>query len=168
MWNRRITIAAITIIILITSGCMVKKTMKKGAAYESAGMFKDASELYYKTCIKRPKSPEVKIALKRSGQLYIEDQADNIAQSFNRGDYKTTVYDYITTKDFIEKVANADVDLKPDPAMKRYFDDAKENYLAQRYEAGQKSMESRSTMKQKAYFSKFSKSIPISGIHETT
>ena len=140
MWNRAITITTITLIILFTGGCMVKKTMKKGAAYESAGMFKDASELYYKTCIKRPKSPEVKIALKRSGQLYIEDQADDIAQSFNRGDYKTTVYDYLTTKDFIEKVANADVDLKPDPAMRRYFDDAKENYLTQRYEAGQKNM----------------------------
>ncbi|MEI7725765.1 MAG: hypothetical protein WCK09_11720 [Bacteroidota bacterium] len=140
MRNRTITLVIFTCIILFTGGCMVKKTLKKGAAYESAGMFKDASELYYKTSLKRPKRPEVKIALKRSGQLYIEDQADNIAQSFNRGDYKTTVYDYITTKEFVEKVAKAGVDLKPDPAMKRFFDDAKENYLAQRYEAGQKNI----------------------------
>lgn len=140
MKNRSVAIVIITLIVLFTGGCMVKKTIKKGAAYESAGMFKDASELYYKTCMKRPKSPEVKIALKRSGQLYIEDQADNIAQSFSRGDYKTTVYDYITTKEFVEKVGGAGVDLKPDPAMKRHFDDAKENYLAQRYEAGQKNL----------------------------
>jgi tetratricopeptide (TPR) repeat protein len=140
MWNRTITPLIFIFIILITGGCMVKNTLKKGAAYEAAGMFKDASELYYKTCLKRPKKPEVKIALKRSGQLYIEDQAENIAQSFNRGDYKATVYDYITTRDFVEKVVKAGVDLKPDPAMKRYFDDAKENYLAQRYEAGQKNI----------------------------
>ncbi|MEI6155454.1 MAG: hypothetical protein WCQ90_15360, partial [Deltaproteobacteria bacterium] len=152
MRKRTIILATIGFIILFTGGCMVKKTLKKGAAYESAGMFKDASELYYKTCIKRPKRPEVKIALKRSGQLYIEDQAENISQSFSRGDYKTTVYDYITTRDFIEKVADAGVDLKPDPAMMRYFDDAKENYLAQRYEAGQKYMGEQKFEEAKATF----------------
>ncbi|MEI7501624.1 MAG: hypothetical protein WCK84_14400, partial [Bacteroidota bacterium] len=67
-------------------------------------------------------------------------------------DYKSTVYDYITTKDFIEKVANAGVDLKPDPAIKRYFDDAKENYLAQRYEAGQKNMGEQKYDEAKAVF----------------
>jgi len=140
MWNRTTLLLFIACIILFSGGCMVKKTLKKGAAYESAGMFRDASDLYYNTCLKRPKSPEVKIALKRSGQLYIEDQAGNIAQSFSQGDYKTTVYDYITTRDFVEKVAGAGVDLKPDPAMKTCFDDAKQNYLDQRYEAGQKNM----------------------------
>ena len=111
--------------------------MKKGAEYESARMFKDAADLYYSVCLKRPKKPEIKIALKRSGQLYIDEQSDNIAQSFNRGEYKSTVYNYITVRDFVEKLGNAGIDLKPDPSMKRYFDDAKERYLAQRYEAGQ-------------------------------
>jgi tetratricopeptide (TPR) repeat protein len=145
---------------LFTSGCLVKKTIKKGAAYESAGMFKDAAEMYCKTAMKRPKSPEVKIALKRSGQLYVEDQADNIAQSFNRGDYKTTIYDYISTTDFIAKVANAGVELKPDPAMKRNFDDAKENYLAQRYETGQKNMGEQKYDEAKATFSEIFKIDP--------
>ncbi len=140
------------LIVLFTVGCMVKKTMKKAGEYESAGMFKDASELYYKACIKRPQKPEIKIALKRSGQLYIEEQADNIAQSFSRGDYKKTVYDYITTKDFIEKLSSVGIDLKPDPAMKRCFTDASDYYLAQRYEAGQKTMGDQKYEEAKAIF----------------
>ena len=152
MLNRLITIVTISFIILFTGGCMVKKTMKKAKEYESSGMFKDASELYYTACLKRPSKPEIKIALKRSGQLYIDEQADNIAQSFNRGEYKTTVYDYITTNAFIEKLAQAGIDLKPDPAMKRNFDDAKENYLAQKYEAGQKTMGEQKYEEAKAIF----------------
>ena len=152
MLNRLITIVIISFIILFAGGCMVKKTMKKAKEYESAGMFKDASELYYTACLKRPSKPEIKIALKRSGQLYIDEQADNIAQSFNRGEYKTTVYDYITTNAFIEKLAQTGIDLKPDPAMKRYFDDAKESYLAQKYEAGQKTMGEQKYEEAKAIF----------------
>ena len=160
MWKSVLKTGIFFLIVLLLAGCMVKKTLKKGSAYESAGMFKDASELYYNASKKKPKSPELKIALKRSGQLYIEDQADNISQAFNRGDYKATVYGYITTKDFIDKVAGIGVDLKADPALDRYYGDAKDNYLAQRYEAGQKNIGEQKFDEAKTVFSEIFKIDP--------
>jgi tetratricopeptide (TPR) repeat protein len=134
------TLIFLLLMLFTLPGCLVKSTLKKGAAYESAGMFRDASELYYQASVKKPSSPELKIALKRAGQLFIDDQSDKISQAFNRGDYKTTVYSYLTTKEFIDKVENLGIDLKPDPGMARIYGDAKETYLAQRYEEGQRNI----------------------------
>jgi tetratricopeptide (TPR) repeat protein len=127
-------------LLLLLPGCMVKSTLKKGAAYETAGMFKDASELYYQAVLKKPSSPELKIALKRAGQLYLDDQADLISQSFNRNDYRSTVYSCQAAREFNQKVSHVGIDLKPDPSIDRYFSEAKENYLASRYEDGQRNI----------------------------
>ena len=51
MRKSSVKIAIFMLIVFFIVGCMVKKTMKKAGEYESAGMFKDASELYYKACI---------------------------------------------------------------------------------------------------------------------
>jgi tetratricopeptide (TPR) repeat protein len=128
------------ILMLLLPGCMVKSTLKKGAAYETAGMFKDAAELYYQAVLKKPSSPELKIALKRAGQLYLDDQADLISQSFNRNDYRNTVYLCMTAREFNLKVSHVGIDLRPDPSIDRYFSEAKENYLASRYEDGQRNI----------------------------
>lgn len=123
---------------LILSGCMVKKTLKKGEAYEKAGMFKDAAELYYNASLKKPTSPELKIALKRAGQLYVDEQAEKIAEASGNGDYKETVYAWLRTREFIDRTGRQGIDLRPDPGMNRYYEEAKERYLSQRYEAGQR------------------------------
>ncbi len=132
------TVLFAIVFIFLLHGCMVKSTLKKGASFETAGMFKDAAELYYKACLKKPGNPDLRIALKRAGQLYLDDQADQMSQSFNRGDYKTTVYSYVAARDLMEKVSKAGIDLRPDPSMQRFFEDAKTSYLAQRYEEGQR------------------------------
>lgn len=125
-------------LILMLQGCMVKSTLKKGASFETAGMFKDAADLYYGACLKKPTNPDLRIALKRAGQLYIDEQAEVIGQSFNRGEYKTTVYGYVAVRDFVDKVSKTGIELRPDPSMQRWFEDAKVSYLAQRYEEGQR------------------------------
>ena len=133
----QIIIFVIGFIFLLPS-CGTKKMVKQAGKYESAGMFKEASELYYLAHIKKPQKVDITIALKRSGQIYLEELSQNVSNSFKQGNYKETVYQYITARDLVSKFRMAGVDLKPDESMKRYFEDASEIYLAKRYKLGQK------------------------------
>jgi len=130
----------LVLISFLLPACTLKKTMKKAAEFETAGMFKDASDLYYQAYQINSKKAEIKISLKRCGQLYLEELSESIAQSYNRGDYKNTVYDYVTARGFIDKLSRAGLDLKIDPASTRYYGEARDNYLSERYEAGQKTL----------------------------
>ncbi len=124
------------IALIMLSGCAVKKMVKQAEQYEAAGMFKEASEMYYQAAQKKPKKAEYKIDLKRTGQLYYEELASEAKNSFSRGDYKSTVYNFMEAEDLINKVERTGVSIKADPAMRRYFNDAKDRYLENRYEAG--------------------------------
>jgi len=125
-------------ICLALISCGTKKTVKQAQKYESAGMFKEASELYYQAHIKKPQKVDITIALKRSGQIYLEELSQNISTSFRQGNYKETVYQYLAARNLITRLKQAGIDLKPDESMERYFNDAKEIYLAERYHLGQK------------------------------
>ena len=114
--------------------------MKRGAEFEAAGMFKDASDLYYKAWQKKPDKPEVKIALKRSGQIYFEELTESIITSFKDGDYKATVDNYLSATEFSSKLSNAGINLKMDPLAEQYYQDAKSNYLEKQYLQGQKNL----------------------------
>ena len=133
----QIVIIVFGLVFLLLS-CGTKKMVKQAEEYESAGMFKEASELYYLAHIKKPQKVDITIALKRSGQIYLEELSQNVTNSFKQGNYKETVYQYITARDLVSKLNRAGAGLKPDESMKRYFEDASEIYLARRYKLGQK------------------------------
>lgn len=126
------------IALFLVSGCAVKKMVKQAEQYEAAGMFKEASDMYYQALQKKPTKADYKIALKRTGQMYYEELATEAKNSFSRGDYKETVYNFLEAEELISKVERTGVSIKSDPAMKRYFEDAKDRYLEDRYEAGQR------------------------------
>lgn len=122
--------------LLLFSGCAVKKMVKQAEQYEAAGMFKEASDMYYQALQKKPDKAELKIDLRRTGQLYYEELASKTKNSFSRGEYKETVYYYLEAEDLMNKVERTGVSLSPDPAMDRYFADAKDQYLEDRYNVG--------------------------------
>ncbi len=143
----------LVLIIVFLPACQVKKTMKKAAEFEAAGMFKDAADQYYQAYQLNPKKAEIKIALKRTGQLYLEDLSGNIEKYYSRADYKATVYEYVTAIGFVEKLGRSGVDLNLDPASTRYFEEAKDNYLNERYSVGQKTLIEQNYDDAKAIFS---------------
>jgi tetratricopeptide (TPR) repeat protein len=122
----------------IAAGCAAKRMAKQAAQFESAGMFKEAADLYYQSAIKKPGAVEYKVGLNRSGQLYLEEMSAGIALSFNRRDYMKVVYDYIAMQDFAAKVKRAGVNLNIDYSTQQLYESAKDNYLNERYEAGQR------------------------------
>jgi len=139
MSNKLYTSATIALIIIIfITGCAVKKMTKQAEQFEKAAMFKEASDMYYQVLLKKPAKAELKIALKRTGQLYYEELAGEVKNSFNRGEYKETVYYYMEATDMLSKYNRTGVSIKPDPAMERYFSEAKDYYLDDRYNKGLK------------------------------
>jgi thioredoxin-like negative regulator of GroEL len=132
--------------------CGTKKTVKQAEKYETAGMFREASELYYQAHIKKPQKADISIALKRTGQIYLEELSQNISISFTQGNYKETVYQYLAARNLITRLRQAGIELKPDDLMKRHFEDAKEIYLAGRYKLGQKNIYDLNYKEAKAVF----------------
>ncbi len=132
------TIIYLLAFLIVFAGCVVKKMLKRAEQYESAGMFKDAAELYYKAYQKKPKKVDIKISLKRTGQIYLEEMSEKIGSDYRKGDYKSTVYDYMDASSFEKKMRSVNLNLKLDPGLDEYFEEAKNNYLDKKYSLGQK------------------------------
>ncbi len=127
--------------------------MKQASEYESAGMFKDAAALYYKAYLKKSDKPEIRIALKRTAQLALEDMGRNVSEAYSRGDYKKTVYEYVEAMGFKDRMESAGITLNTDPALKRQYADAKNRYLDDRYNDGLRYLDEKNYDEAKTVFS---------------
>lgn len=129
------------IIALVLWNCSpTKSALKKGAVLEASNKFKDASELYYLTALKKPLDVELKTALQRSGQMYMEEMNSKTAQNFAKGDYRKVVYDYEEIERFTKRTSSVGVDLSIDYNLQRTYENALDNYLSEEYEKGQRLM----------------------------
>jgi hypothetical protein len=126
------------IIFTAISGCTLKKMAKQAGQYEAAGMFREAADLYYQAALKKPQVVEYKTGLKRSGQIYLEDMAAGVNVAYNRGDYKKAVYDFLSMQEFAARVKRTGINLDIDYSTERIYENAREQYLTERYEQGQK------------------------------
>jgi len=133
-----LSVSAILIITAFLGGCAVKKMTRQAAQFEAAGMFKEAADLYYQAAMKKPQEVDYRIGLKRTGQVYLDEMSAGIAYSYNRGDHKKTVYDYLLMQEFAAKVKRAGIDLNINYTTQRYYENAKDAFLNERYESGQR------------------------------
>ncbi len=158
--NLYFSVFCVLIISMAMYGCGAKKMVKQAEEYESAGMFKDAAELYYEACLTKPDKPEIRIALKRSGQLALEDMAAKVGEAYSRGDDKKTVYEYVLAVGFAEKIEKAGINLNIDPAMKRQYEEAKNRYLSDRYAEGLRNLDEKNYDGAKAVFAEINEIDP--------
>ncbi len=136
LYKPRSIVLLMVIILSLPTGCAVKKMTKQASQYEAAGMFKEASEMYLKALVKKPSKYDLKIATKRTAQLYYEDLTAVVKSSFKRGDFKATIYAYLEAEELISRVGRSGISIMPDPFIEKYFNDAKEYYFDERYTLG--------------------------------
>jgi len=87
--NKTLTLF-IAIIFLV--GCVsTKGILKKGAQFEAAGKYKEASDLYYSSILRKPNEEEFKNALRRAGKMYIDEISIGITQDYVRGQHRITL-----------------------------------------------------------------------------
>ncbi|TVQ07755.1 MAG: hypothetical protein EA361_17680 [Bacteroidetes bacterium] len=111
---------------------------KQASGYERAGMFREAAELYYQASLRKPKKIDYKMGLNRAGQMYMEGLASDVSRAYSRGEYRKAVYDYLEMKAFADKVQRTGVTLRIEHSTQRTFENAREIYLDERYELGQR------------------------------
>jgi tetratricopeptide (TPR) repeat protein len=140
LMNRRADISIFTslLFLILFQGCVAKRLGKQAARFESAGMFAKAADLYYKASLKKPNVVEFKTGLRRSGQIHLEELSQLVNQAYINRDYHKAVYDFLALKGFLNKVKYAGVELNIDYSTQRIFENARELYLSDRYEYGQK------------------------------
>ncbi len=137
--GQKITLLFFSFIIFTAiSGCTLKKMAKQAGQFEAAGMFREAADLYYQAALKKPQVVEYKTGLKRSGQIYLEDMGAGVNVAYNRGDYKKAVYDFLAMQEFAARVKRTGIILDIDYSTERIYENAREQYLTERYEQGQK------------------------------
>lgn len=122
------------VILVLFTACAAKRLAKQAARLESAGMFREAAELYYQATISRPNEVEYRIGLKRSGQMYVNECEQNISRAFSEGNHKKVVYDYLSMQNFIQLVKNTGIELSLDAGISRKFEISRDYYLSERYE----------------------------------
>jgi tetratricopeptide (TPR) repeat protein len=129
-------ILALGAITILMASCKVKKLTKQAQQYEAAGMYKQAADCYFSALERKPDKPELNIGLRRTGQLYLDQLSADGRSAFQRNEFKETVYSYLSAVDMIHKLEGAGIKLRVDPALERNYQDAKDNYLDERYNAG--------------------------------
>ena len=129
-------IMALVAITIATASCKVKKLTKQALKYETAGMYQQAANSYLSALKRKPDKPELTIGLRRTGQLYLDQLSSEGRSAFQRNEFKETVYSYLSSVDMIHKLEGVGIKLRVDPALERSYQDAKDNYLDERYSAG--------------------------------
>ncbi|NCA86170.1 MAG: hypothetical protein EOM83_11450 [Clostridia bacterium] len=129
-------IVALSAITITMSSCKLKKLTKQAQQYEAAGMYRQAADSYLSALERKPDKPELNIGLRRTGQLYLDELSAQGRAAFQRNDFRETVYNYLSTIDMILRLEGAGIKLHVDPALERSYQDAKDNYLDERYNAG--------------------------------
>lgn len=142
------------------TSCKVKKMTRQAGQFEAAGMFKEASNTYYDIVMRKPQETEARIALRRTGQLYLEELSSEVRRAFNLGKYKEAVYQYLSVEELTTKLARAGVDLKTDPEIDQMYADAKDAFLNDRYAIGQRLINEQDFSQAKEVFAEISRIDP--------
>ena len=110
------------------------KMTKKAVTYEQAGMYKEASECYMNALNIKSTHMDASMGLKRSGQLVLDKYLADFFKVHSSKDYKTSVYSYLKSIDWSNKIYRYNLSLDIPDYYKTYYNDDLEIYLAQLYE----------------------------------
>lgn len=131
---RRILLVSLTALLLF--GCAASRFAKKAAEFETAGLYKDAAEFYYKSVLKKQTKVETKLGLQRTGQFVLNDLLNEFNRHYENNENQNAVYKYLEAKEFADKLNGVNVALNfPDMYHTRY-NEMKDNYISERYIEG--------------------------------
>jgi hypothetical protein len=162
MIKRRFIFLIITIvsITLSATSCKVKKMTKQARQFEAAGMFKEATDTYYDVLMRKTQDAEMRIALRRTGQIYAEELSAEVRQAFNLGKHKDAVYHYMAIVELNNKLGRAGINLKTDPEIDQMYADSKDAFLNEQYTIGLRLISGQDYSEAKKIFGEISKIDP--------
>jgi len=122
--------------ILLVAGCASKRYTKKATKFEEAGLYEDAAEYYYQAVKKKDSNVDAKLGLRKTGQITLDRKLADFTQAYKQTDYKKAVYNYLEAEKYYNKVKQVKVDLNFPEYYKKYYEEAKGDYLNKKYADG--------------------------------
>jgi hypothetical protein len=123
-------------VILLIAGCASNRYAKKASKFEEAGLYEDAAEYYYQSVKKKDSNVEAKLGLRKNGQLALDRKLSDFTLAYKQADYKKAVYNYLAAEKYYNKITAVHVELDFPEYHKEYYEEAKNDYLNQKYADG--------------------------------
>jgi tetratricopeptide (TPR) repeat protein len=140
------------LVIVLVGGCASKRYAKKGAAFEQAGYYEKAAEMYYMSVLKNTNNVEATIGLKKNGQLTLDKMLGEFLNYYNADVQKDAVYRYLESKAYFEKLGGLGVSLIFPAHYTEYYNEMENGYLEKRYNEAYLLLEEESFAQSEAIF----------------
>jgi hypothetical protein len=137
----RLCFLIVFVSVLLTSCHNSKYFYTIGVKQEQGGLVNEAAESYY-TALQRDRSNvDAQIAMKRTGQLVLNNLLNEFAKQRNFGDYKSAIYSFHQARNYRDRVQSAGVSLLLADFYERDYQESKGVYLKNLYDDGNKLLE---------------------------
>lgn len=134
--NRFLLILFVISQVLLASCHSSKHYYKVGAKQENGGLVIEAAESYYTALQRKRTNVDAQIALKRTGQLVLNNLLNDFAKQKNFGDHKSAVYSYQKARSYCDRVQSVGVSLLLSDFYEKDYQDCKNSYLKSLYDEG--------------------------------
>jgi len=123
-------------IVFLVAGCASKRYTKKGKKFEEAGLYEDAANNYYEAVYRKSSNVDAKLGLHKTGQITLDHKLTEFMNSYKQGNYDKAVYEYLDSEKYYKKLKKVGVKLSFPENYKAYYEEAKSDYLGQKYIEG--------------------------------
>jgi len=114
---------------------------KRGKKLEEAGLNYEAASFYIDAIKRNSKNYDAIIALKKTGQIVLDDYYSKFYQFYSEAKHKEAVYAYLDAFNFEKKVNGLGVKIESAPYYKGYYKEVKEAYIKELYVVAQKDLD---------------------------
>ncbi len=118
-----------------------KAYYKKGKKLEEAGLNYEAAHFYITSLQRNRGNSDAVLALKRSGQIVLDDLFSDFYKYYANDNYKQAVYAYLEASKFETAVEDVNVRLSSAAYYEDYYNEVKAVYIQQLYNKAQKDLD---------------------------
>ncbi len=134
-------VLVISFLMLLPACSGSKKMTKKAIQLEEANMTEEAARFYLIALEKNNTNVDAQIGLNKTGQYVLNQKLSDFYKSFGMEDFRAAVYAYRDAKSYYNKVDAVHVHLNFPEYYEDYYNEAKEVFLAERYEIAQSALD---------------------------
>lgn len=110
---------------------------KKGVKLDEAGMKEEATAYYIDALKRKATNVDAQIALKKTGQIVLDDYISDFHQKAGMGQTKASVYTYLKAEEFVQTVQEVGVNLEIDYMHQEEYKKVLKGYLKDLYTQAQ-------------------------------
>ncbi|MDC1107089.1 hypothetical protein OAT16_10305 [Prolixibacteraceae bacterium] len=114
---------------------------KKGHALEKANMPIEAAEYYRISVMKNSKNVDAKIALKRTGQMVLDDYINTFYDLYNKQENERAVDKYEQLVRYHKHLIGLGIRLNFDDKSKSYYEEVKDAFISESYQKGVRALD---------------------------